>query len=111
MLAASLAMLMVVGLVQVIAYQYTTGAVQAALERGARAGSVVGAGTGECRAALADSLAEILGGDIASSVSFGCEAGGEFVHSWASGTVPGWVSSATDLSFDLEARAWREPLP
>ena len=104
-------MLMVVGLVQVIAYQYATGAVQAALERGARAGSVVGAGAAECQLALADSLAEVLGGHIATTVSYGCEAGSEFVRSWATGTVPGWVSSATDLSFDLEARAWMEPVP
>ena len=104
-------MLMVVGLVQVIAYQYATGAVQAALERGARAASVVGAGTPECEAALVNSLTEVLGGHIAAGVTYGCEVEGEFVRTWATGAVPGWMSSATDLSFDLEARAWMESLP
>ncbi|MFO7293042.1 MAG: hypothetical protein FWJ92_04240 [Actinomycetes bacterium] len=106
-LAAALAMLMVVGLVQLVAYQYTRGAVLAALERGARAGSVAGAGATECVAVVADALASVVGG-LASSVEFGCsEEGGAIVAS-ARGSVPGWISSATDLSFSLETWAWRE---
>lgn len=104
-------MFMVVGLIQLIAYQYATGAVMAALERGVRAGAVVGAGAAECRAALADSLAEVLGGEIGASLEAGCEAGPDVVRAWGRGTVPAWVEAGPDLSFDLETQARREPDP
>lgn len=104
-------MFMVVGLIQLIAYQYATGAVMAALERGVRAGAVVGAGAPECEAALADSLAEVLGGEIGASLQTGCEADTEVVTAWGSGVVPTWVQAGPDIPFDLEAQARREPEP
>ena len=99
-------MLMVVGLVQLVAYQYTRGRCWRRWSA-ARAGSVAGAGATECVAVVADALASVVGG-LASSVEFGCsEEGGAIVAS-ARGSVPGWISSATDLSFSLETWAWRE---
>lgn len=104
-------MLLVVGLIQVIAYQYVRGAVQVALERGVRAGSVVGAGEVECEAAIADSLASALGGAVRDSLSVGCRAETEAITATASGMVPAWMGPAPDLGFTLGARAVREPEP
>jgi hypothetical protein len=100
-------MLMVVGLVQLVAYQYTRGAVMASLERAARAGTVAGAGADECMSVLADSLGSVVGG-LAESVGFECEDVGDRVIARAQGVVPGWLSSMSDLSFTLETWAWRE---
>lgn len=104
-------MMMVVGLVQLIAYQYTRGAVMAALERGARAASVVGAGPFECEGVVADSLGEVLGGQVGASLSYGCAVDDISVRAWADGEVPGWVGGSPSLSFQLQAVARREPEP
>ncbi|MGH8912310.1 MAG: hypothetical protein ACRDVD_07345 [Acidimicrobiia bacterium] len=111
MLAAGLAMVMVVGLVQLIAYQYTRGALVAALERGVRAGAVTGSGAEECRAALADSLAEVLGGTAGETVTVDCSADPEAVRARAVGMVPAWFAGGPDLAVDVEAMARREPVP
>lgn len=110
-LAAALAMLMVVGLVQLIAYQYARGAVMAALERGVRAGSIAGTGAEECDAAVADSLNDVLGGQVGESLSYGCHADGETIAAWATGTVPAWTVGGPHMMFDLEATAQRELEP
>lgn len=110
-LAAGLAMVMVVGLVQLIAYQYTRGALVAALERGVRAGAVTGSGAEECRAALADSLAEVLGGTAGETVTVDCSADPEAVRARAVGMVPAWFAGGPDLAVDVEAMARREPVP
>lgn len=104
-------MLLVVGLVQVIAYQYVRGAVQVALERGVRAGSLAGAGIAECEAAVADSLGAALGGAVRESLSTGCSAEPEVMVATASGAVPAWMGPASDLTFMLSAQAVREPEP
>lgn len=108
--AAALAMVFVVGLVQVIAYQYTKGAVTAALERGARAGAVAGGGERECLAALSDSLAEVLGGVVGDGLTAGCTVDEETVRAHATGSVPSWMAGPS-LAFDLEVLATREPGP
>ena len=104
-------MLMVVGLVQFVAFQYARGAVMAALERGVRAGAVSGAGGDQCQAALANSLAEVLGGAIGDSLVFGCATDGEQVRAWATGLVPAWFPGAPDLVIDLDTAARREAGP
>ena len=104
-------MVLVVGLVQVIAYQYARGAVMAALERGVRAGAVVGASADECRTSLADSISQVLGGEISSNLAASCGSDDEFVWATADGVVPSWLAWAPDLAFRLETRARREPAP
>lgn len=104
-------MLLVVGLVQVIAYQYVRGAVQVALERGVRAGSVVGAGAAECESAIADSLSSALGGAVRHSLTVGCTAEPEAIVATASGSVPAWMGPGPELTFALSAQAVREPEP
>ena len=110
-LAAALAMVLVVGLVQVIAYQFTRGAVMAALERSVRAGAVVGAAADECRASLKDSISQVLGGEVSSNLAASCGSDDEFVWATANGVVPSWLAWAPDLPFRLETRARREPAP
>lgn len=103
-------MLLVVGLVQVVAYQYARGAVMAALERGVRAGSVIGAGVDECRASLADSLDTVLGGEVGATLEFACGEEGSLIWARGRGAVPDWLGIGS-LSFTLETRAVREPAP
>jgi hypothetical protein len=104
-------MLLVVGMIQVVSYQYVRGAVMTALERGVRAGSVVGAGAAECRAAVADSLAEVLGGVVGSSVQVGCTDDAVMVEAWARGTVPAWLPGSDGFHLHIETAAHREPPP
>lgn len=101
-------MLMVVGLVQLVTYQYARGAVLVALERGVRAASVADAGAAECRASVSDSMDSVLGGEVGDSLVFDCEADDLVVRAWARGTVPAWMSGLPDLSFELETQARRE---
>lgn len=101
-------MLMVVGLVQLVTYQYARGAVMVALERGVRAASVAEAGADECRASVSDSLRSVLGGEVGDSLVFDCEADDLVVRAWAGGTVPAWMGGLPDLSFELETQARRE---
>jgi hypothetical protein len=107
-LAAGLAMFMVVGLVQLVTYQYARGAVMAALERGVRTASVAGAGVEDCMAAVSDSLDSVLGGEVGDSVDFGCETDALVMQAWATATVPSWMAGVPDMPFDLEAQARRE---
>lgn len=107
-LAAGLAMFMVVGLVQLVTYQYARGAVMAALERGVRAASVATAGVGECETALSDSLGSVLGGEVGDSLRFGCEEDPLVMRAWATGTVPSWIAGVPDMPFELETRVRRE---
>lgn len=110
-LAAGLAMLMVVGLVQLVTYQYARGAVLAALERGVRASSVVEGSVEDCEASVTDSLGSVLGGEVGDSLTFGCEFDGLAVRAWANGTVPAWMAGLPELSFELETGARREAEP
>lgn len=104
-------MLVVLALVQVVAYQYARGAVRVALERGVRAASVVGAGVEECEAAIADSLRGVLGGEVGRSLHTECRSEGAMMTATGAGVVPAWVGPAPDLAFTLEARALMEPSP
>lgn len=110
-IAAALAMVMVVGLSQLIAYQYARGAALAALERGVRAGSVAGAGESECLAAVADSFEEVLGGSVGETLVFGCVDSPELVRAQAVGAVPAWLPGGPLLAFEVEAIARREAPP
>lgn len=108
--AAALAMLMVVGLVQLITYQYARGAALAALERGVRAASVAGAGAGQCYSVLADTFETTLGGAVGDSLDYTCETVDGVVTARAGGMVPLWLGSGT-LSFEVEASGRQESGP
>ncbi|MFP3914157.1 MAG: hypothetical protein ACLFWM_04730 [Actinomycetota bacterium] len=108
-LAAALAMFMVVGLVQLVAYQYTRGAVMASLERGARAGSIGAGGAARCEQVVRDSLGSVLDGAVGASLRLGCADEAGAIRAWAEGAVPSWVSGAPDMPFSLETRVREEP--
>lgn len=101
-------MFMVVGLVQLVTYQYARGAVMAALERGVRTASVATAGAAECEAVVADSLDSVLGGEVGQTFAFGCEADVLMMRAWATGSVPSWIAGVPAMPFSLEAHARRE---
>lgn len=109
-IAAALAMVMVVGLLQFVVYQYARGAVLAGLERGVRAASVAGVSAGECLSALADTFASTLGGSIGDSLEYECDTTDEVVTARAWGEFPVWIGAGS-LEFELETSARREPAP
>lgn len=109
--AASLALLLVVALAQLLAYQYARGAAMTALERGVRAGSLVGAGADRCREVVDDSLGEVLGGAIGDSLEVACRDDGEVMTASASGMVPAWVVGGPGLAFEVRTLARKEVPP
>ena len=104
-------MVLVVAAVQLVSYQFVRGAALTAVERGVRAGSIVGAGPDECRQAMFDSLAGVLAGSAGQSIEADCEAEAGSIMAWAQGTLPGWTVGAPDMAFQATARAVREPAP
>jgi hypothetical protein len=100
-------MLFVVGLVQLVAYQYTKGAVTAGLERAARRAAVAGTDEADCLASLADSLGDVLGGVVAENLSTACTIDPDLVRTRASGSVPSWLPGPS-LAFQVEVSAARE---
>lgn len=104
-------MVLVVGMIQVVTYQYVRGAVTTALERGVRAGTVAGAGAAQCRAAIADSLAEVLGGVVGESLVVECDDGPAMVKARAVGTVPAWMPGYEEIALRIEIIGRREQVP
>jgi hypothetical protein len=108
-LAAAMAMILVVGLVQVLAYQYARGAALAAIERGVRAATVTGAASATCMDTARASLSEVLGGEMDVAVS--CRSSDDLVVAEATGTVPAWVWGGPELAFRVVTVARMEPSP
>lgn len=104
-------MLFVVGLVQLVAYQYARAAALAAAERGVRVASLAGAGVSECEAAVAEGLAGALGGAVAAGLAYGCVEGSDSISARVSGRVPPWTPAGPELSFTVEAVAAKERAP
>lgn len=106
--AAALAMVLVVGLTQVLAYQYAEGAALAAAERGVRAGAVVGGDAARCLSVTRDSLRDVLGGDVGESLTVDCTDDGDLLVARVTGTVPAWIVGGPRLEFAVETLARRE---
>ena len=109
--AAALSVVLVVGLVQVLVLHYARGAAMAAAERGVRAGSLIGGDAGRCLDVVRDSLADVLGGEIGSTLEAECVLEGDVVTARVSGALPPWMVGAPSLAFSAETTARREPVP
>ena len=108
-LVAAMAMILVVGLIQVLAYQYARGAALVAIERGVRAATVTGAPPATCVEIAQASLTEVLGGEL--DVALSCRTSDGVVAAEATGTVPAWVSGGPELAFRVATLARMEPNP
>lgn len=104
-------MVMVIGLTQLVAYQYARGAALTAAERGVRTASVSGGSAGDCERAVAESLEGVLGGTVGAGLEFACSEEGGVMVARVRGTVPAWTPGGLNLSFEVVAQAVRERDP
>lgn len=108
-MAVAMSMVAFVLCANVIAALYGRGVVRGALDEGVRAGSAVISSAAECRQRISDVLDQLLGGAMGQGVSFDCEETTDAVVATAEATFPGWLPGVPSLSFDLGARAVKEP--
>ncbi len=109
--AAGLVLVVFVMLANLLVFVYGRGAVRAALDEGARAGSRWQATTQDCEARARGVLAQLLGGGMREGVAIGCSQGSTATTASAEVRFAGWLALVPDWSFDLHARATREREP
>ncbi len=102
-----------------VVFQYGRGAVRAAIDEGARAGSVEMATDRDrvaaCQERSADVLADLLSGEMGKNVRIDCqvERAGEaqYVTAHAGVTFAAWIDLVPSWSFDVTARVVAEEAP
>lgn len=107
LLGSALAFLIFVALVNLVVVQYGKGAIRAALEQGARAGSV--GGVIACENTANAVRADLLGGRMSDDLVVSCTVEGSVVEASASVTFESWTPFAPDFSFSLTTQAVVEP--
>lgn len=60
---------------------------------------------------MADSLADVLDGEVRHNLTVGCGEDEEAVWAQASGSLPAWLPGAPELAFSIDTRARREMEP
>lgn len=92
-----------------VVQQYALAAVRAALDEGARAGGLAGAGAAECRHRAEDALRGLLGQTARRSVEVRCTRTAVAVTAVARVRLEGWAPMVPDLVRELRAAAVTEP--
>ena len=110
LVAAGFGLFLFVLLANVVVVQYGRGAVQSALDQGARAGAIEG-DLDRCRHVATDVLGQLLGGAMSDTVAVDCEMVGDFVRARASGIFAGWTPISPDFPIALTGQAVLEPPP
>jgi hypothetical protein len=109
LLAIAISLTVFVTMVNVMLFLYARGVVRAAVDEGARAGSLADTSVGECQARAQSALDDLLGGPLGDGVAVTCAlVGGEMVatgNATLTSPIPGFGA----WSFTLEARAVDEP--
>ena len=105
--ASAMVLLFFVLVANLIVVQYGRGAVRAALEQGARIGTV--RGPASCLDATSAVLADLLGGEMGRHVAVECVTEGLDVVATATGTFRSWTPMSPDFIVDIEVRARGEP--
>lgn len=107
MLASALALILFLALANLVVVQYGRGAVQSALEQGARAGTT--AGSVVCERTAMRVIEDLLGGRMSDGLTIACELSGGSVLATASGVFESWTPLTPDFGFTLTSRAVAEP--
>ena len=107
----ALSLLTLVGLVNFVAFQYGRGAVRAALDEAARAGSRASASEDECESRANEVLANLLGGEMGRGVVVTCTDRGALVEARADAVFPSWIPPVPEWRFSVAAVAVRERAP
>lgn len=111
--AAAFALVLFVGLANLVTVRFTRNAVRAALDEGVRAGNRSDAPVAECEARAGAVLEGLLAPAARRAVTIGCAVGGtpEVVRARATVELVPWWPGLPVWAFTLESAAVREALP
>jgi hypothetical protein len=109
-LASALGLFLFVALANLVVVQYGRGAVQSALEQGARAGSVRGEPSA-CEETAEDVLSQLLGGRMSDDLAISCRLVGISMVASGVAVFPSWTPLASDFQVELTSEAVIEPPP
>lgn len=110
-LAIALSLVVFVMLANVIVDLYARGAVRAAVDEAARAGSRVDATPAECQARARAVLAGLIGARLRSGVEVTCSETRAAVSARADVRLGAWLAFVPDWSFSLVGTAVKERSP
>ena len=106
--ATGVALVLLTGVIQVIAFQYGKGTVRAALDEAARAGARSPDSVATCQARAKDVLTDLLGGPMGDGVAVACSDAGDRMVVTATVHFEGWLGSLTDYDATFSASAAKE---
>ncbi len=107
LLASALAMALFMAFANLVIVQYGRGAMQSALDQGARAGSLAGS-TSACEATASEVIGQLLGGRMGDTVLMSCSAAGGFMVATGSAVFDSWTPMTSDFTVTLSGRAFIE---
>ncbi len=108
LLAAGLGLILFLALANLVVVQYGRGAIQSALEQGARAGSLSGSSV-ECEAVARDVVAQLLGGEMSNGLTITCAPAGALMIARGSGEFAAWTPMSPPFPVSLVSEAVMEP--
>ncbi len=100
-----------VAFVNLAAYHYGRGALRAAADQAARAGSRASASAATCQQRGREALDSLLGGSLGQDATLTCADDGEHVRATATGRFRGWVEAVPDRTFTVTATVRKEQGP
>ena len=106
--ATGFVLVLLTGIIQVIVFQYGKGAVRAALDEAARSAARSDAAIDTCQQRAANTLGDLLGGQMGDGVTVSCSEAAERVIVTATVHFEGWFGSLTDYDATLTATAAKE---
>jgi hypothetical protein len=104
--ASALVLLLVVQILNVIVFTYGKGAVRAALDEAARAGSR--GGLAACQATADQVVQDLLGGALGADVAISCADAGRSIVATADVHFDAWLTSLADYDGTSSAAAAKE---
>lgn len=109
-LASALGLFLFVALANLVVIQYGRGALQSALEQGARAGSLQGESSA-CEDKAREVVGQLLGGRMSDGVAVSCRLVGTTLVASGLAVFPSWTPLASDFQVELTSEAVIEPPP
>lgn len=110
-MAIGMSLALFVLLVNLVVFQYGRGVVRAALDEGARTGSVAPATDADCLRRADAVLSDLLSGAMLQGIDVRCMVAGGRVHATADVRFRGWLPLAPDWHFVSSAVALKETPP
>lgn len=105
------AFLVLVGLANLVTYQYGRSAVRSAVDQAAHAGSRASATEATCLARANEAVDGLLSGPLGDQVTVSCVDDGDRVRATATATFSGWIALVPDWTFSVTATATKETAP